>query len=381
MRPASGHRRPASAALVIATLAALSLSNAVRAGDTEARSPFATSSDVRLEPVFVIGGEEEPDDDRVLYQPMSVAVDAAGNLFVVDRKMSYVKKFSPAGELLVTFGRDGEGPGEFRRGGNLIIDPNGNVLLYDGGNRRFVMFDNDGAYLETYGFQRSVWGADMGVDGTLYVMTGEGDHMTHVYHQRLVQCDLTLSSETVLDSLEVQTSIIHTQGDRTIYMTRPYLEGLAWCVRPDGGVVVGPSTRYLLRALDGAGNEVARFTRDIEQPRLTKEAREAYIADLEARDASGTLDYRGMLEFPDRKPYFEQVYADPDGTTLVLRYRDKAAPATLDVFSADGRFLHEVTLDRFPIRPVFRGDSVFGLLTGPEDLPRAVRLKAGSPAP
>ena len=209
------------------------------ASTSGAQSPFAGSADVRLEPVFVIGGEDEPDDDLVLYSPVDVAVDAAGNLFVLDHKMSHVKKFSPDGDLLATFGREGEGPGEFRRGGHLIMAPDGNVLLYDGGNRRFVMYDNDGAYLDTWGFQRNVWGADMGPDGTLYVMIGEGDYRTHIYDHRLVQCDLELSSETVIDSMRAQLSIVHQEGESTMYLVRPYVDRLAWCVLPGGGCGVG----------------------------------------------------------------------------------------------------------------------------------------------
>ena len=121
------------------------------------------------------------------------------------------------------------------------------------------------------------------------------------------------------------------------------------------GVVSGSSDEYVLRRFDADGNETGRLTRDIEKPELTDATRDAFIADMQARDTTGRIDYARLLEFPDRKPYFEQVYADPDGTVLVLRYRDKAAPTTLDVFSSDGTFLHEVTLDDFPGHPVFRG--------------------------
>ena len=70
---------------------------------------------------------------------MSLAVDAAGNIFVADDKPVEVMRYDPTGRYVGSVGREGEGPGEYRsawltyRGDTLVVhDPS----AARAGNRR-----------------------------------------------------------------------------------------------------------------------------------------------------------------------------------------------------------------------------------------------------
>jgi hypothetical protein len=80
-----------------------------------------------------------------LYRPVELALDEDG-LFILDMDDNDIKVFSLAGAFRYTFGRKGQGPGEFHRPGGLdILDRR--VYVADSGNRRIQVLDKKGDYL------------------------------------------------------------------------------------------------------------------------------------------------------------------------------------------------------------------------------------------
>ena len=56
-----------------------------------------------------------------------IATGPEGDIYLLDQQLTEVKVFSRAGDYLRTIGREGEGPGEFRRPGDMFLLPDGNV--------------------------------------------------------------------------------------------------------------------------------------------------------------------------------------------------------------------------------------------------------------
>ena len=88
---------------------------------------------VALEFVRQIGQEESKDENYMFYGPSDIAKDADGNLYVVDAGNYRIQKFDPNGTYLATFGRKGQGPGEFTYNPwRINIDTAGNMYICDG---------------------------------------------------------------------------------------------------------------------------------------------------------------------------------------------------------------------------------------------------------
>jgi RHS repeat-associated protein len=83
--------------------------------------------------------------------PAGIAIDAKGNLWVVDEANRRVEKFSQAGEYLSSFGSFGTGNGQFSRPTDVAIDANGNLWVTDAGNNRVEEFSEAGKYLTKFG--------------------------------------------------------------------------------------------------------------------------------------------------------------------------------------------------------------------------------------
>ncbi len=83
--------------------------------------------------------------------PAGSAVDANGNIWVVDENNKRVEKFSEAGTYLSSFGSAGTGNGQFGRPTDIAVDPKGNLWVADAGNSRIEEFNEKGEFLKAIG--------------------------------------------------------------------------------------------------------------------------------------------------------------------------------------------------------------------------------------
>ncbi|MCK7515021.1 MAG: hypothetical protein MZV70_70770 [Desulfobacterales bacterium] len=67
-----------------------------------------------LEPVRTLGDVDTADENLAFFMPSAIAVDGAGNFYVLDTGNHRVQKFGPDAKYLATYGRHGQGPGEFQ---------------------------------------------------------------------------------------------------------------------------------------------------------------------------------------------------------------------------------------------------------------------------
>jgi len=87
-------------------------------------TPESKPETVTLKEQWRIGGY---DDDQIFGVITAIVGDDAGNFYMLDSQLSEIKVYSGSGEYLRTIGREGEGPGEFRRAFNIFVMPDGNI--------------------------------------------------------------------------------------------------------------------------------------------------------------------------------------------------------------------------------------------------------------
>ncbi len=95
---------------------------------------------VALEPVRTIGDVDTDDENLAFSSPLDMAVDAAGNIFILDGGNQRIQVFGPEGRYVRTIGRRGQGPGEFESLSSICIDRQGNFHVLDSAQRRIQVF-------------------------------------------------------------------------------------------------------------------------------------------------------------------------------------------------------------------------------------------------
>lgn len=97
-------------------------------------------SKIFLKEEFSIDTEKIPE---IITTIGSFDADEEGNIYIFDYKLKKIAKFDKSGKYLVSFSREGEGPGELQS----CSDINANlqeIVATDPGNSKFLVFKNDG---------------------------------------------------------------------------------------------------------------------------------------------------------------------------------------------------------------------------------------------
>ena len=108
----------------------------VRAGPTETtsrperlESSRTTLRPSPLGPILAFGSPGEGDGE--LLDPRGVAVDADGNVYVADTGNARIKKFSPTGEFVGSWGAEGGEEDQLREPTEIAIDNDGALVVLD----------------------------------------------------------------------------------------------------------------------------------------------------------------------------------------------------------------------------------------------------------
>ncbi|MDE1764759.1 MAG: SBBP repeat-containing protein [Thaumarchaeota archaeon] len=91
-----------------------------------------------------------------LKDPTGIAVDSLGNIYVVDQGNSRIEKFDPSDNFLSQFGSPGGSQGQLDLSIGIVVDSSGNVYVGDLDNSRILKFDPSGGYLLQFPTHASV---------------------------------------------------------------------------------------------------------------------------------------------------------------------------------------------------------------------------------
>ncbi len=83
--------------------------------------------------------------------PADVAIDAKGNLWVVDQENNRIQQFTESGGSPKAFGSLGSTAGKLNAPSAIAIDSSGNIWVTDTGNTRVVQFSESGTFIATFG--------------------------------------------------------------------------------------------------------------------------------------------------------------------------------------------------------------------------------------
>ncbi|MDH4218069.1 MAG: NHL repeat-containing protein [Candidatus Aminicenantes bacterium] len=117
----------------------------IRLIHNEKNGKWSNQPKVSLEYVKNIGDLESEDESVLFYMPSDIAVDDKGNVYVLDSGNHRIQKFDPKGHFLASFGRQGQGPGEFQYPQSIDIDAEGNLYVSDSGNQKIQIIKPEGS--------------------------------------------------------------------------------------------------------------------------------------------------------------------------------------------------------------------------------------------
>jgi DNA-binding beta-propeller fold protein YncE len=104
---------------------------------------------VSIELVRRLGDIDTADGNFAFNSPGDLAVDEAGNVYILDSGNRRIQVFGPEGRYIRTIGRKGQGPGEFSDPRSLDIDRQGRLVVLDDAQKRLQIFTPAGEVLRS----------------------------------------------------------------------------------------------------------------------------------------------------------------------------------------------------------------------------------------
>jgi hypothetical protein len=346
----------------------------------ESLLPVYKTGSGTFEKDYTIGGDIE-DEDSFFFSPADVALDKNGNLFVLDYKGYCVKKFDREGTFIKTFGRQGEGPGEFMQAWRMGIDPAGNLIIYDFGNNRFTTFNNDGELVGSLDINEFGWRPVMNVKcdptGLVYFESNKQDFADprSAGLTLISRFDPKMNIETGVDSASIQKFYVKHTDIGITSTSVPFPPDLHWGITPSGQIAIARSKDYSIKILstDLAILHESRF--DGTRRPVTAEDKKEYFDSYEDENLAQWV--RSTADFPKIKPYFDELIVDREGYLLFLVDEDEGGDTqTYDVFTPQVEFINKVTLPRLHRRAILTDGLIYTIVRPEDEDPLVVRYRS-----
>jgi len=303
---------------------------------------------------------------------MSLAVDGEGRIYVADSQASEIRVFSPEGECMRTFGRSGEGPGEFTLLAGIAWQPPGFLWAIDSIRERFTVFDSLGTILATHPMRL---GPAASHPWRMWVDGGGSLHFWIPGFDRFVKYGTGPgldSLESVPEPEQIPTREAYTEqaavGGSRIGVRRgiPHSPHILWTMNPSGNMWQANSSAFAIHETTYGGDTLRTVRLDREAPRL------------EGRERDSIADALGIAarRLPERKRALEDIRTSPDGWIWIET--EQGATRAWEVFDERGyyvgRVVSPVPIEKEPF-PVFGNGMVTGVTLGEFDVPYVVQLR------
>ncbi len=324
-----------------------------------------TYSEVAIQPTLVTTITES---DDVLFsdQMGSLTADSKGNLFLVDRKQNHVVHFTPDGKPGGTFGRAGEGPGEFRSMTNAFVardtfyvfDVNlarltsmtlnaGNQLelvhsmdirLPEGRIPRGVLMSSNHYVIE--GFDRLPDGSQ---EGFIALLNRDGS----VYNPKMMP-------------LKVPESKIISMSGMTIFAPTPFRRRSHYRLTPDDVFHYAWSDSVRIKKFDIDGNSLGTVRVDVGYRQADKS--EVSLTNYPPETHSQILE-----DLYTTKPAFDNFHVDVDGK-IFLNLGDVENPDTDKwlILDKQGNLLKSFDMARAVTFFLVRNNTLYGIQRMPD---------------
>ena len=316
-----------------------------------------------------------------------------GGFAVLDSQAQEIRVFGADGSHVATYGRPGEGPGEFVDATGLMLDPRGRIWAADPRGARMSVFDPVDGFLESFRYQSLVRGFIW-----LGTMTDRGHilkpsmslpdfrRMLRVYDSTMTQIDSIFYAEEDeggrTDPEDSPGSFyFETPEGGYAFQGIPFYPGSPSHVDRNGetwsGRMADPGYR-IGRHAPGGDTTLIVVTERPPVPVTAVERDSAIAVIRESLREHGVTTEMDWSRIPDVKPALESIFTSAEGNVWVA-VPNLSGGIDYDVLSSDGSYLGTVTagsLEAYPwLPPIVVGDAFLAVVSDELDVPYVVRAR------
>jgi hypothetical protein len=354
-------------------------------------------------PELDVGGGATPSEQ--LFQALAATRRPDGRVVVANAGTHELRFYAPDGRHLLSAGREGDGPGEFRHLGWVGLLSGDTLAAWDDVQGRLSVFDPRGRFVRAFtstglpGIFPQLHGAF--ADGSVVLATGMDlarlPAAGQVWRDTAAYVRVGLAGERLGDlgrfpGTEQFAAMPPGGRGNFIVNTRPVARRTVTAVRGDR-LYVGTGDRYEVAVYDASGKLERLIRKEHRSLAVTGKDREDYRASLVnlggPGDEQARREAQRMLEaapYPDAMPPYTGLRVDPDGYLWVeeaVRPGERGAGVPWSVFDPEGRLLGSLRMPPALYVMEIGHDYVLGRARDENDVEhlRLYRLERPSAAP
>lgn len=302
------------------------------------KPPKGSLSQLVLEEEMTWGDSEDPEKSFAgLELPFIVAEN--GRIYALDMEIAHVKIFDDSGQLIQTFGKKGQGPGEFSMPAGIQITPEGNLMIEDSLNRRLAFYSLKGEHIKDISTATKLAMARILLDkqGNMLGMEMSGP-MDNKLFMEYKKYDKDLNPLFSLTKVEFPIPI---PGSGSKMNLMDMLVGYQF--DNDGNVFFGRNQEYAIQVFAPDGKHIRTIKKDFKAVKVTQEDIDEMLERV-PNNTSG-VNVKEMFEFPKLFPPFQSFVLDEEGRLFVRTYiKGKVKNEyVIDIFDKEGVFISQLT--------------------------------------
>ena len=291
-----------------------------------------------LEEQLVIDTEKDEIAKIGLTDLSSFGVDSVGSIYISrDRagEDNYIFKFDEKGKFLFSFGRQGQGPGEFQNPPYVVLNELDEVMATAPSRRRLVLFDNNGTFIREIAFDVNI--------GRGILLKNENYLIFHqVWGRRdsdyMSQAPLSLWNSEFKEIVE----LTRLKLPNFFKMTKGTDRVFKWSVSGDFIYIGDDDEEYEINVYDFDGNEVRRIRKKYKKISIPKDYKEEKLKDMNP-------EKRKVTYFPDSFPPYQTFFTSDNDWIFVMTNEkgDNEDEFVFDIVNPEGVYVGRQTLTKY----------------------------------
>lgn len=296
--------------------------------------------DLKLELETVIGQSDDP--DKAFSQLSSFVVNEEGILYALDFKEQRIKVFGPDGQFVLSFGEQGQGPGELQMPAGIHLAPGDELAVDDALGKKMVYFTKEGKYIRenSYATRLALVNLLMDSSGNFVgrEMTMEGQEMFF----EIKKFDNEMNALFTIDKIGFPVPLPGS-GNKINMMDMISI----YQFDRSGNIYYGRNREYEINVYDPEGERFKSIRKEYQPQKISEEDKEEMLSRLDSFQNMGPINLREMFEFPRMFPPFQQFTLDEKGRMIVRTWEKGKGEDEFvnDIFDPEGRYIAQITSD------------------------------------